>query len=69
MLGSGVQFASAGSFLEAGMTVRNTPVGGMLMGSGSRSNHRPSRWLCSALAQEQHVASFVMARQDSQNHA
>ena len=66
---SGVQFAFSGSFLEAGMTVRNTPVGGTLMGSRSRSSHRASRWLCSVLAHEQHVTSFVMALQDSQNHA
>jgi hypothetical protein len=64
-----VQFAFAGSFLDAGMTVRNTPVEGTLMGSRSRSSQRASGWLCSALAQEQHVTAFVMALHDSQNHA
>ena len=65
----GMRSSATGPFLEAGMTVRNTPVGGTLMGSRSRSSHRASRWLCSALAQQQQVAWFEMARQDSQYHA
>ena len=68
-VGTGVQLACCGRFLGAGVTERITPVKGMLMGSGSRSSHGASRWICSALAQVQQVALLQITRQDSQYHA
>ena len=67
--GAGAQSTFSGRFLDAGMTVRNTPVGGMRMGSCSRSSHGASRLVCSALAQQKQVESFKITRQDSQYHA
>ena len=67
--GAGAQSTFSGRLLDAGMTVRNTPVGGMRMGSCSRSSHGASRLVCSALAQQKQVESFKITRQDSQYHA